>query len=136
MHKKWNQRRLKKMADLCGHGLILDIGFCSNPNVFLKGKVIGVDLRSCKAPSNYWTTIAASGEALSFLNQIDDICAGEVIEHLENPIKFLVECNKALKQGGKLILSTPNPHYLGDFLRNVLGNVKSLYADTHFYLFP
>ena len=134
--KKWNQKRLKKIADLCGHGLILDIGFASNPNVFLKGKVIGVDVRPCKAPSNYWTTVVASGEALPFVNQIDAICAEEIIEHLENPIKFLVECNQTLKQSGNLILSTPNPYHLVDFLKNILGNVENLYSDTHLYLFP
>jgi SAM-dependent methyltransferase len=42
----------------------------------------------------------------------DDYCdlvlAGEVIEHLHNPDNFVRECNRVLKPGGDLILSTPN----------------------------
>jgi SAM-dependent methyltransferase len=42
----------------------------------------------------------------------DDFCdlvlAGEVIEHLHNPDNFMRECNRVLKRGGDLILSTPN----------------------------
>jgi SAM-dependent methyltransferase len=38
----------------------------------------------------------------------DAVVALEIIEHLENPRKFLRECFKLLKPGGTLILSTPN----------------------------
>lgn len=41
-------------------------------------------------------------------NSVDIIIAGEIIEHIYNPIKFIKECNKILRKGGFLILSTPN----------------------------
>jgi len=41
-------------------------------------------------------------------NSIDIIIAGEIIEHIYNPIKFIKECNKILRKKGVLILSTPN----------------------------
>jgi len=78
--------------------------------------------------------VVASGEALPLVTCVDAICAGKIIEHVENPIQFLVSCNTALKKGGKFVLSTPNPHHIGTFLSNVLGSVKNLYADTHLYL--
>lgn len=135
MFKKLNEKRLKLMAELCGQGLIADIGFASHPNLFLKGKVIGVDMKWENTPPNYWKTLIASGEALPFYNVLDAICAGEVIEHNEAPITFLVECNKALKMNGKLVLSTPNPYHPGEIIKNILGNTENLYADGHFYMF-
>jgi len=39
---------------------------------------------------------------------IDEIYAGHVIEHLEEPIAFLKECKRALKRGGRVTLVTPN----------------------------
>lgn len=97
------------MADLCVGRLIVDVGFACSPNEFLEGKVIGVNVKPTKVPSNYRTILIASNEALPFLNKIDAICAGEIIEHVETPIKFLVKCSKTLKRGGKFVLSTPNP---------------------------
>ncbi len=41
-------------------------------------------------------------------NSFDCITAGELIEHLENPEKFIKECKRILKQGGVLIITTPN----------------------------
>jgi 2-polyprenyl-3-methyl-5-hydroxy-6-metoxy-1,4-benzoquinol methylase len=41
-------------------------------------------------------------------NSFDAIVALEIIEHLENPRKFLRQCFKLLKPGGLLLLSTPN----------------------------
>jgi len=41
-------------------------------------------------------------------NSIDIIIAGEVIEHIRYPIFFLDECRRILKEGGKMVLSTPN----------------------------
>jgi len=38
----------------------------------------------------------------------DVIYAGEVIEHLYNPDKFLQECNRILKDDGFIIITTPN----------------------------
>lgn len=54
-------------------------------------------------------------------DKLDGIIAVEIMEHLENPRKFLRECHKLLKPGGYLLLSTPNidnPVAKGLFLKS------------------
>jgi 2-polyprenyl-3-methyl-5-hydroxy-6-metoxy-1,4-benzoquinol methylase len=40
--------------------------------------------------------------------KFDTVIAGEVIEHLESPIRFVRYCKSILKKDGRLILTTPN----------------------------
>ncbi len=44
--------------------------------------------------------------------KFDTIFAGELIEHLPNPGLFLEGCARRLKEGGRLVLSTPQPFTL------------------------
>ena len=44
--------------------------------------------------------------------QFDCIVGGEIIEHLPNPGHFLSNMRKHLKDGGTLIITTPNPFYI------------------------
>ena len=134
VQKRWDFKRLRKMADDCPPGLIVDLGFVSFPNPFLQGQVVGLDLRSGPAPPNYLASVRASAEALPLAGRAEVVCAGELIEHLTDPLAFLAECNQALKPGGALILSTPNPHHAEELLKNLLGLKKGLYADTHILL--
>lgn len=39
---------------------------------------------------------------------VDEIFAGHVIEHLEDPLKFLGECRRVLKKGSMVTVVTPN----------------------------
>lgn len=51
----------------------------------------------------------------------DAVMAVEIMEHLENPRKFLRECRNVLRAGGYLVLSTPNvdnPLSKGMFLKS------------------
>lgn len=41
---------------------------------------------------------------------MDHVTALAVLEHLYNPIKFLNECFRILKNDGKLLLTVPTPH--------------------------
>ncbi|MCU0915830.1 MAG: class I SAM-dependent methyltransferase [Planctomycetes bacterium] len=43
----------------------------------------------------------------------DVIVAGEIIEHLPNPGQFLANMARHLTPGGTLVLTTPNPFYVG-----------------------
>ena len=41
-------------------------------------------------------------------SHFDAVALFEVIEHLENPSEYLAECRRLLRQGGVLLLTTPN----------------------------
>lgn len=51
-------------------------------------------------------------------NYFDLITASQVIEHEPDPIRFLINCKKYLKTGGKMILSFPNT---GALYRKIWG---------------
>ncbi len=132
--RSWDLRRLERLARHCPAGLVADVGFASRPNPYLKGTVIGVDLHPRRPGRNYAAVVAAAAEALPFDERLDAIAAGEIIEHLSDPLAFLVGCNRALKAGGTLVLSTPNPHHATEMAKNVLGSKAGLFEDTHLTL--
>ena len=79
--------------------------------------------------------------------KFDNIIAGGVIEHLDNPTNFLNECYRLLKDDGRLILDTPNisrfhfinhkEHILGwniPLLRNLINN-RTKFKIEKMYLF-
>jgi len=46
-------------------------------------------------------------QRLTYHEKFDTIVLGEIIEHLENPGACLEGCRRALKPGGRIIISTP-----------------------------
>jgi SAM-dependent methyltransferase len=80
---------------------------------------LGHDVRAVDVSSDHWkvpdipvaiadldTEFAAS--LSSEVGKFDAAVAIEIIEHLENPFRFVRECAKILKPGGLLFLTTPN----------------------------
>lgn len=65
----------------------------------------------------------------------DVVFAGEIIEHLDEPIKLFEEAYRVLKKGGKLIISTPreeavsSPEHVWEFTEQ---DVEKLYFDSQF----
>ena len=49
-----------------------------------------------------------SGSIVDKIGKFDAVAAIEIIEHLENPFRFVRECAGILKPGGLLFLTTPN----------------------------
>lgn len=103
-------------------------------NSFLKGSSI-LDIGSSEGflhnllkssnPQKKLKTLDNSGNADFNINldspkplkeKFDTIIAGEIIEHLESPIKFIRYCKTLLKPKGRLILTTPNAIGLQYFL--------------------
>jgi 2-polyprenyl-3-methyl-5-hydroxy-6-metoxy-1,4-benzoquinol methylase len=75
-------------------------------------------------------------------HKFDGIAAIEVIEHLENPMKFLRDCKTFLKPEGRLLLTTPNildPRSYFAYLRKgtfALHNERMVYTTGHISILP
>jgi 2-polyprenyl-3-methyl-5-hydroxy-6-metoxy-1,4-benzoquinol methylase len=55
------------------------------------------------------------------LNEIFDLVVmGEVIEHVGNPGTLIKNAALMLAEGGRLLLTTPNPWYMNPILKNIL----------------
>ena len=108
--KKYKLKKLRLQADHCKKGKVLDVGFTANPNPYLKN-VVGLDIVLPKnIPSNYIKLFKCNlnTEKIPFNNEyFDNVVAGDVIEHLENPSYFLREVNRVLRKDGRLVLCTP-----------------------------
>lgn len=66
----------------------------------------GFDMRVCDATSDEYL-----GE------RFDLVILGDVIEHVENPVKLLRFALRHLEKNGEVVVSTPNPYYY-DRIRN------------------
>ncbi|PKP57828.1 hypothetical protein CVT91_09765 [Candidatus Atribacteria bacterium HGW-Atribacteria-1] len=123
--------RLRTLASF-SHGKVLDIGFAENPNPYLSGEVTGFDYQSVPCPQNYQKVIFMDIMNNKITSETyDSILAGELIEHLHDPLGFLGECNRILKPGGTLVMSTINPYYPPIILLNWLMIRKYYYAQDH-----
>lgn len=129
----YTDKRLIRMARLA-KGKMLDVGFASVPNPYLSGYVVGIDLQHVPRPSNYHAVVVNDVSQTCLADAVfDTVIAGEVIEHLEQPVLFLRNCRRVLKCGGRLILSTPNPYYPPIILLNWLMIRRFYYSDDHVF---
>jgi len=67
---------------------------------------------------------------------VDTVVATEVMEHLPDPDRFLIEVNRVLRRGGHLMLSTPFFEPLHeeprDYFRFTIHGLRALLADHGF----
>jgi SAM-dependent methyltransferase len=95
----------------CGkhvRGRTLDVGCGQKPyqNSFFSSaaEYIGVDYLTDRSRPD----VVGSATDLPFADQtFDTVVCTEVLEHVPDPLKALMEMNRVLKESGKLILSTP-----------------------------
>jgi 2-polyprenyl-3-methyl-5-hydroxy-6-metoxy-1,4-benzoquinol methylase len=64
--------------------------------------------------------------------RFDVVVAGEVIEHLGNPARFLTSARAVLKPNGVVAITTTNAFCLRRMLRVSLGS-ESVHPDHHYY---
>ena len=116
------------------NGKVLDVGYyaCTLHEEVLKtaGKenVYGIDTETKKETKHYKKG-SAEGRMPFSANEFDTLLAGELVEHLKNPEKFIKEANRVLKKGGKIIITTPNKDSL---VNRIFHNNE---APLHFSLF-
>lgn len=127
---------LKTYAKL-SKGKILDIGYYENPNPYLKGYVLGIDIKIKDRPENYIDVYKADiTQSMPFdYQEFDTIIIGYTLEHIEKHIQVLKNINYILKDNGKLIISVPNPHYYWCIIHNFLGFVKDDDINSHIHSF-
>lgn len=122
-------------------GRVLDIGYAEYPNRVSKN-LYGIDIvpRPKADLLQYVETrqVDMNTSPIPYPDQFfDTVTAGDVIEHVANPMAMLCECNRVLKSGGTLIMSTPNPYYYWEAMQNLLVRFSWMKArqEGHFTCF-
>ncbi len=133
-YEYWNQKRAGKSIPLLhrekialnliketkiNQGILVDLG-CGNGDFLkkVKRKFGSLDLKGFDFSRREVEEARKNGFDVSWADfekeiplgskKVDIVYAGEVIEHLYNPDAFLDNCNKIIKKGSYLIISTPN----------------------------
>jgi SAM-dependent methyltransferase len=88
-YERWLHRKVTNVAERV-------IGIENNPEQVKALTELGYDIRQGDA------------EQFQLGEKFDVVLAGELIEHLSNPGKFLDCARKHLVEGGRLLLTTPN----------------------------
>ena len=108
--KAQHERKMHILTDLCIPGRVLDVGCAARPNPFLKDAV-GLDIVPPDVrPANYRDIVLCNlnTEAIPVPDaSFENVLAGDLIEHIENPSHFLREANRVLVPGGRIVICTP-----------------------------
>jgi 2-polyprenyl-3-methyl-5-hydroxy-6-metoxy-1,4-benzoquinol methylase len=91
------------------------------------GSIVGVDIDAAavtRAQELGFDVRLADAEVLSLPESFDVVHAGELIEHLDNPRAFLAACRARLRPDGRLVLTTPNPFAVSNFVYRLGGTPK------------
>jgi ubiquinone/menaquinone biosynthesis C-methylase UbiE len=114
------------------NGVVLDVG-CGKggPAKMLSEKcnyIIGVDISNVFDKSKISANLdflQADALSLPFRDESFDAAVSfDVIEHVQNDLKFLREIRRVLKRGGKLLLETPNRNRLSLKLKSLVKPIK------------
>jgi len=111
-------------------GRVLDIGYVSGTlhDIILEAsdKVVGLDTRIGRGKDR----VRGDAERMPLkAESFDMIVAGELIEHLKTPERFLMECRRILRPGGRCVITTPNRK---SWVNRLTGSYN---AELHFSLF-
>jgi len=78
--------------------------------------VVGVDISTehvaFLSASGFADVFVQDAEDLNLGRRFNTIVAGEVIEHLSNPLQFLLSAKRHLAPAGRIVLTTPYPFSL------------------------
>lgn len=123
------------------HGKLLEVGF-GNGVTLARLKHFGWDVAGVEFDT-VSVNLARSLGLDAHLGSIEDVAypsgtfdavvASHLIEHLPDPAGFLRECRRVLKEGGSLVLTTPNASSLGH--RLFAANWRGLEPPRHLHVF-
>jgi SAM-dependent methyltransferase len=123
------------------HGKLLEVGF-GNGVTLARLKDLGWDVTGVEFDA-VSVNLARELGLDAHLGSIEDVAypsgtfdavvASHLIEHLPDPAGFLRECRRVLKEGGRLVLTTPNASSLGH--RLFAANWRGLEPPRHLHVF-
>lgn len=142
------QRNAKPLIDpiiqlikplLTPNSKILDVG-CAGGYALNLLSDMGMDVAGVEPSESFRGLLKRDGyKVFKYLDDIDlpdgdfdFIISLHVIEHIVDPVKFITDCARLLKKGGKLIVATPN---LNDILNKLECFKKFFYRTVHFHYF-
>ncbi|MCI0406573.1 MAG: class I SAM-dependent methyltransferase [candidate division Zixibacteria bacterium] len=120
LYSAWRRKLAKK-----SHGRLLEVG-CGEGNFLRRAQkdfnfACGADLSKeglASAARHGLLLTRADAEKLPYKSAcFDFLVAFDLVEHLPGPEKFFAEAARVLKNGGELVLTTPNPESLGSRLK-------------------
>jgi len=97
------------------------VGIDMNTKIVNDLQVAGYDVR------------LADAQDFDLHRQFDVVFAGELIEHLDNVHGFLTSVRRHLAPGGRLVLTTPNAFYIGNFIYRLGGHARVHPQHTAWY---
>ena len=156
-NKRWkkelnyiNWERFSTMAKHFRGGKFLDLGVFNSPLIieiekkFVDVEVVGLDycepvLRELQERHPEVRYVVGDAMHIQFKDEyFDYVVAGELIEHMEDPVAFVKEAMRVLKKGGIFSLSTPegegtrgdkaNPDHLWSFSKQDMNNLLKPYG--------
>jgi glycosyltransferase 2 family protein len=148
----WQRRRtdtIKKMLVASDGDIIVDIGCGSGVQlralkIAKPSFLIGTDVnrnalvyaKNKNIPQSEF--IIADAQNLPFKSEtVNKIICAEIIEHLNEPEQMIGETQRVLKNGGSIVITTPNEHSiwgLYEFFWDTFGRGRN-YGETHLKFF-
>lgn len=122
------------------HGRLLEVG-CGDGHFLAAAQAAGFEAWGTEISSSGLQRLAKRGlRALAGdLTELelppghfDAVVLFEVLEHLADPVHHLTECHRVLREGGALVLTTPN---FGSLSRRLLGARWRVVDPEHLVLF-
>lgn len=124
------------------NGVLLDVG-CGSGQFLAKMRGLGwevygveVDNMAVAVAREKFDLNVSSGTLKSAHfpdNFFDVVTLSHVIEHVDDPVGLLGECKRVLKEGGKIVITTPNINSLG---HKWFGRFwRGIESPRHFFLF-